>query len=206
MNLLGDTNDTASGTSASVASLLALLVLTLAEVVSASVDDDGAAEDALGADQLDELVRDGALGVALGVGLEVAQVADVALAVGGGAVGLVVGVDCGGRMVLDGCGLGGSLLGSSRLTVRTGAGAAVGVVTEGVDVHATLGVGVVAGDVPGDLGLGGLGGLLEGDGALDVGVTTDNSDCEEEVSCQPLQQVCASSRQPPRACRRSQCR
>ena len=64
----------------------------------------------------------------------------------------------------------------SRLTVRTGAGAAVGVVTEGVDVHAALSVGIVAGDVPGDLGLGGLGGLLEGDGALDVGVTTDNSD------------------------------
>ena len=57
------------------------------------MDDDSATEDALGADQLDELVRDGALGVALGVGLEVAQVADVALAVGGGAVGLVVGVD-----------------------------------------------------------------------------------------------------------------
>lgn len=93
--LLGDANDTASGAGTSVASLLALLVLTLAEIVGAGVDDNGAAEDALGADQLDELVRDGALGVALGVGLEVAQVADVALAVGGGAVGLVVGVDCG---------------------------------------------------------------------------------------------------------------
>lgn len=107
-------------------------------------------------------------------------------------------------MVLDNGGFRGLLL-WSRLTVRTGAGAAVGVVTEGVDVHATLGVGVVAGDVPGDLGLGGLGGLLEGDGALDVGVTTDNSDCEGG-SCQPLQQVCASSRQPVRARRRSQCR
>jgi hypothetical protein len=42
--------------------------------------------------------------------------------------------------------------------VRTGAGAAVGVVTESVNVHAALGVGVVAGDVPGDLGVGGLGG------------------------------------------------
>ena len=102
MNLLGDTNDAASGTSASVASLLALLVLALAEIISAGVHDNSAAEDALGADQLDVLVRDGALGVALGIGLEVAQVADVALAVGGGAVGLVVGVDCGGRMVLDG--------------------------------------------------------------------------------------------------------
>ena len=93
INLLGNADNTASGTGASVASLLALLVLALAEVVGAGVDDDGAAEDALRADQLDELVRDGALGVALGVGLEVAQVADVALAVGGGAVGLVVGVD-----------------------------------------------------------------------------------------------------------------
>jgi hypothetical protein len=61
--------------------------------------------------------------------------------------------------------------------VRAGAGAAVGVVTESVDVHAAL---VVARDVPGDLGVGGLGGLLEGDGALDVGVTTDDSDWKEE--------------------------
>lgn len=57
------------------------------------MDDDGAAENALGADQLDVLVGDGALGVALAVGLEVAQVTDVALAVGGSTVGLVVGVD-----------------------------------------------------------------------------------------------------------------
>ena len=88
------------------------------------------------------------------------------------------------------------LLLESRLTVRTGAGAAVGVVTEGVDVHATLGVGVVAGDVPGDLGLGGLGGLLEGDGALDVGVTTDNSDCEKGIMS-AIAAVCTSPRQPP---------
>jgi hypothetical protein len=33
-------------------------------------------------------------------------------------------------------------------TVRSGAGASVGVVTEGVHVHATLSVGVVASDVP----------------------------------------------------------
>jgi hypothetical protein len=32
--------------------------------------------------------------------------------------------------------------------VRSSGGAAVGVVTEGVDVHATLSVGVVAGNVP----------------------------------------------------------
>lgn len=92
-DLLGDANDTASRAGASVASLLALLVAAFAKVVSAGVDDDGAAEDALGADQLDVLVGDGALGVALAVGLEVAEVTNVALAVGGGAVGLVVRVD-----------------------------------------------------------------------------------------------------------------
>ena len=54
--------------------------------------------------------------------------------------------------------------------------AAVGIVTEGVDVHATLRVGVVAGHIPGDGCLGALGGLLEGDGALDVGVSTENGD------------------------------
>lgn len=91
--LLGDTNDTAGRAGASVASLLALLVATLAQVVGAGVDNNGAAEDALGADQLDELVGDGALGVALGVGLEVAQVANVTLAVGRSTVGLVVRVD-----------------------------------------------------------------------------------------------------------------
>ena len=66
------------------------------------MDNNSASKNALGADQLDVLVRDGALGVALGVGLEVAQVADVALAVGGGAVGLVVGVDWGRKNVSDG--------------------------------------------------------------------------------------------------------
>ena len=67
---------------------------TLAEVVGASVNNDGAAEDALGTDQLDELVADRALGVALAVSLEVAQVTDVALLILGGTVGLAVGVDC----------------------------------------------------------------------------------------------------------------
>jgi len=53
------------------------------------------AQDTLGADQLDEAVLHGADRVALGVGLEVAQVADVALLVGGRAVRLAEGVDCG---------------------------------------------------------------------------------------------------------------
>ena len=58
-----------------------------------------------------------------------------------------------------------------------GAGAAVGVVTELVDVHATLSVGVIALEVVGDGRGAGLGGLLEGDGATDGRVTTDNCDC-----------------------------
>jgi len=100
-------------------------VATLAEVVSAGVDNNGAAENTLGADQLDELVTDRALGVALAVGLEVAQVTNVALLVLGGTVGLAV-----------------------RVEVRAGGSAAVGVVTEGVNVHTTLSVGIVASDVP----------------------------------------------------------
>ena len=144
-SLRGDTNDTASRARAGVTGLLALLVATLAKVVSASVDNDGAAEDALGADQLDELVGDGALGVALAIGLEVAQVTNVALVVLGGTVGLAV-----------------------RVEVRAGGSAAVGVVTKGVDVHTTLSVGIVAGDVPGDGGVGTLRGLLEGNGTGDL--------------------------------------
>ena len=62
------------------------------------------------------------------------------------------------------------------LTVRAGRGAAVGVVAEGVDVHATLGVGIMAGDVPGDGGGRGLGVLLKDNSALDVRVTAENTD------------------------------
>ena len=60
--------------------------------------------------------------------------------------------------------------------MRSGACAAVGVITEGVYMHATLGAGIVAGHIPRDRGLGALGLLLEGDGALDVGVSTENGD------------------------------
>jgi hypothetical protein len=51
------------------------------------------ANDTLGANQLDQLVRVASLSIALAVGLEVAQVTDVALVIFGGAVGLVVRVD-----------------------------------------------------------------------------------------------------------------
>lgn len=119
------------------------------------MDNDGSADDAVGADQLDQGVGGRALGVALTIGLDVAEIANVAGLVGGSTVGLLV-----------------------RVEVRAGRGAAVGVVTESVDVEAPLGVGVVAGDVPGDGGRGRLGLLLEDDGARDLGVTTDNADCK----------------------------
>lgn len=51
------------------------------------------ANDAVGADQLDEAVSDGALGIALAVGLDVAQVTDVTGLIGRSTVGLAVGVD-----------------------------------------------------------------------------------------------------------------
>jgi hypothetical protein len=63
--------------------------------------------------------------------------------------------------------------------VGTGRCAAVGVVTELVNVESTLSVGVVTGNVPGDSGRGTLGGLLEGDGAGDLRVTTENSNCRK---------------------------
>lgn len=61
-----------------------------------------------------------------------------------------------------------------------GRGAPVGVVTEGVHVHAALGVGVVARDVPADLGGRGLGVLLEDDGAGHLGVAADDADCMQQ--------------------------
>jgi len=152
-NLRGDADDTAGRAGTSVSGLLGLGVVALAEVVGAAVDDDGAADDALGADELDELVRHAALGVTLTIGLNVTQVTDVAVLVFGGAVLLAVGVE-----------------------VRASRCASVGVIAEGMDVHSTLSVGVVAGDVPCDGRRRGLIGLLEGDGALDVGVSSDDGD------------------------------
>ena len=91
--LRGDANDTASRPGAGVARLETLLVAALAQVVGAGVDDDGAADDALGTDELDVLVVDGALGVALAVRLDVAEVAHVASLVRRAAVRLAVRVD-----------------------------------------------------------------------------------------------------------------
>lgn len=66
--------------------------------------------------------------------------------------------------------------------MRAGRGAAVGVVAKGVDVEATLGVGVIAGDVVGDGGRGTLRVLLEDDGAGDLCVSSEDSNCRSPVS------------------------
>lgn len=66
----------------------------------------------------------------------------------------------------------------NKLTVRTSGSASVGVITEGVDVKSSFGVGIVTGDVPGDGGRGRFGLLLEDDGAGDLRVTAENAHCE----------------------------
>jgi hypothetical protein len=63
------------------------------------------------------------------------------------------------------------------LTVGSSGGAAVGVVAELMNVHATLSIGIVASDIPCDGSWGGLGGLFEGNGSGDLRVTSDGSNC-----------------------------
>jgi hypothetical protein len=92
----------------------------------------------------------------------------MAVVVGGRAVGLAEGVDC--ASTGQPCP---SSEGGGRLTMGASRCAAVGVVTELMDVDATLGVGIVAGDVPCNGGGGGLGGLLEGNRAGNLRVTAD---------------------------------
>ena len=92
-DLLSNANDTTSRTCTSVASLLALIIATLSEIISAGVHNDSAADDALWADQLDELVGLLALCIALAVRLEIAKISDVAVAVLWCTVLLVLWVD-----------------------------------------------------------------------------------------------------------------
>jgi len=58
------------------------------------VDDNGPADDTLGSDELDELVVDRSLGVALSIRLDVAEVTYMAVLIVRAAVGLAVRVDC----------------------------------------------------------------------------------------------------------------
>lgn len=67
-----------------------------------------------------------------------------------------------------------------RLTVRTGTGAAVGIVSELVNVDSSFGRRIITGDIIGDGGRRGFGSLLKIDGAADLGVTTENCDCKRK--------------------------
>lgn len=160
---------------------------TLAEIIRAGVDDDSTlcrtclakcskfrpcvsyADNALRTDELDELVRYGALGVALGISLEVAQVADMAVLISRRAMLLVKWVDC--------CPLESqeTIFARVKPTVWASGCAAVGVVAKSVDVDASLGVGIVASDIPRDCGRAGLRGLLESHDTFDIGVSA--KDC-----------------------------
>ena len=61
--------------------------------------------------------------------------------------------------------------------MRAGTGAAIGVVSELMNVHSSLRRRIMAGDIVGDGSGGGFISLFEGDGAFDVGVTTENCNC-----------------------------
>ena len=69
-----------------------------------------------------------------------------------------------------------------RLTMRAGAGAAVGVVAELMDMYASLRRRIIAGDIIGDGRGRGFGRLLKGDGTTDGGVTTKDCDCSQRNS------------------------
>jgi hypothetical protein len=150
--LVGDTNNTTGRSGTSVTSLERLLGVALAKVVGTGVDNNGSTNDAVGSNKLDQRVSDRALGIALTISLHVSKVTDMTGLVRRSTMGLVV-----------------------RVEVRASGGAAVGVVTEGVDVESSLGVGIVASDVPGDGSRGRLGLLLEDDGTGDLGVTSENA-------------------------------
>jgi hypothetical protein len=128
-------------------------VISLAQVIGTSVNDDGSTDDRVRADERKVRVADLNLGNTGGVGLEVTQVTDVP--------------DFSSSVAVSGTG---------RVEVRTSGSATVGVVTELVDVEASLSVGVHVLDFTRD-GNGTAGGFLgEGDDTLDGGVSLENSD------------------------------
>ena len=104
--------------------------------------DDSAAKHALRPDQLDVFVSHGALSVALAIGLEVAEITNMADAVRWCTVSLIVWVD----YIQSAHSL--CIVYLVALTVWACAGAAVGIVAKGMNVHATLSIGVMTADFP----------------------------------------------------------
>lgn len=91
--LLSNANDTARGPPSRIACSLALLMAALAQVIGTSMYNDCTSQYALRPDQLDQLVLNATLRIALGISLEVAEIANVTLGIAGGAVGFGEGVD-----------------------------------------------------------------------------------------------------------------
>lgn len=92
--LLSETNNPASRSPSSVSRRLTQLLSTLAIVISARMDHNRTPQHALRPNQFDHLVFNAALCTALLIGLEVAEIADVALGIKGAAVGFGERVDC----------------------------------------------------------------------------------------------------------------
>lgn len=102
---------TTSRPAASIASLQGFLGSSLSKIISSSMDDHGALQkdqffclfvfgystysnNALRSNQLDELIRDRGLAIALGISLEVAKIAHMAGLVGWSTVCLSEWIDC----------------------------------------------------------------------------------------------------------------
>lgn len=76
---LGDANHTASQTAASIASGLAKLVATLAQIIRISVDDEGTTQNRIGATQSELGILNVNSDIARCIGHNIAQIADVTL-------------------------------------------------------------------------------------------------------------------------------
>lgn len=127
---------------------------TLSKIISTSVDNDSSSEDAVRSNQRNLAVGNSTLGDTGAVSGDVSEVTDMAVLVRWGTVGLSEGVE-----------------------MRTSRCAAVGVVTESMDMEATLGICIVSRDLILNGGWGGLRLLGEGDNSCDVGVSTEDGNC-----------------------------
>jgi hypothetical protein len=140
-------------------------VVSLAQVIGTSVNDNGSTDDGVRADEREVRVGDLNLGDTRAVGLEVAQVTNVP--------------NLGSSVTVSGTG---------RVEVGTSGSAPVRVVAELVNVETSLGVGVHVLDLTRD-GDGTAGGLLgEGDHALDGGVALE--DCDGLVGGRQADRYC----------------
>ena len=151
-NLLGSTNDTASGSGTSVTGLLGFSVPALTQVIGASVDNHGATNNGVLTEQLDKGVLLGTLGNPVSIGGDVTQVTDVTVVVFGGTVFL-----------------------TKRVEVGASRSATIGVVTEGVDVETSQSIGVVTRNFPRNGGGVVFRSLFEVNDTGDLRVTSNNS-------------------------------